>query len=105
MQLGISFESLSEISQQVTSIASSTNEQGSVFMEFSNSMLTSFYNYSSSFSKSLEEIVKIASSWDKSVRLYNVTENTQRFRYDHASAVLDSCFSVSSSYEIQLNCL
>lgn len=47
----------------------------------------------------------LASSWDKSVRLYNVTENTQRFRYDHASAVLDSCFSVSSLYEIQLHYL
>ena len=48
------------------------------------------------FSPSTSQFL-LASSWDMSVRLYNVTENTQRFRYDHTSAVLDCCFSVSAS--------
>ena len=46
------------------------------------------------FSPSTSQFL-LASSWDTSVRLYDVTENSQRFRYDHASAVLDCSFSVS----------
>ena len=46
------------------------------------------------FSPSTSQFV-LSSSWDMSVRLYDVTENTQRFRYDHQSAVLDCTFSVS----------
>nr|CAB3226497.1 mitotic checkpoint protein BUB3-like [Phallusia mammillata] len=37
----------------------------------------------------------LASSWDVSVRLYDITENTCRFRYDHKAPVLDCCFSDS----------
>ena len=46
------------------------------------------------FSPSTSQFL-LASSWDTSVRLYDVSENSQRFRYDHPSAVLDCCFSVS----------
>eukprot|EP00112_Aurelia_sp_Birch-Aquarium-sp1_P003081 Seg1345.10 transcript_id=Seg1345.10/GoldUCD/mRNA.D3Y31 product="Mitotic checkpoint protein BUB3" protein_id=Seg1345.10/GoldUCD/D3Y31 len=35
----------------------------------------------------------IASSWDKSVRLYDVGNNNMRMQYSHNSAVLDCCFS------------
>jgi len=47
-----------------------------------------------SFSPSTSQFL-LASSWDTSVRLYDVTENSQRFRYDHPSSVLDCSFSVS----------
>ncbi|CAK8688915.1 mitotic checkpoint protein BUB3-like [Clavelina lepadiformis] len=33
-----------------------------------------------------------ASSWDFSVRLYDVSKNTLRYQYDHKSPVLDCCF-------------
>ena len=39
----------------------------------------------------------LASSWDCTVRLYDVVENTQRFKYSHPTPVLDCCFSVSPS--------
>jgi len=35
----------------------------------------------------------IASSWDKSVRLYDVGNNNMRIKYAHNGAVLDCCFS------------
>lgn len=35
----------------------------------------------------------LASSWDCTVRLYDITENTQRFKYSHSTPVLDCCFS------------
>lgn len=38
----------------------------------------------------------LASSWDCTVRLYDITENTQRFKYSHSAPVLDCCFSVCS---------
>jgi len=36
----------------------------------------------------------LASSWDLSVRLYDISENSLRCKYDHKSPVLDCCFSV-----------
>ena len=35
----------------------------------------------------------LTSSWDSSLRLYDITANTQRFQYDHNCPVLDCCFS------------
>ena len=49
------------------------------------------------FSPSTSQFL-LASSWDTSVRLYDVTDNSQRFRYDHSSAVLDCSFSVSLKF-------
>uniref|UniRef100_H2Y739 Uncharacterized protein n=1 Tax=Ciona savignyi TaxID=51511 RepID=H2Y739_CIOSA len=46
------------------------------------------------FSPSTSQFL-LASSWDSSVRLYDVTENSQRFKYKHKSPVLDCCFSDS----------
>ncbi|XP_002129118.1 mitotic checkpoint protein BUB3-like [Ciona intestinalis] len=46
------------------------------------------------FSPSTSQFL-LASSWDMSVRLYDVTENSQRFKYEHKSPVLDCCFSDS----------
>lgn len=34
----------------------------------------------------------LASSWDSTVRLYDVQNNTQRIKYQHGGAVLDCCF-------------
>jgi cell cycle arrest protein BUB3 len=38
----------------------------------------------------------MATSWDKSVRLYDISKNRQLMRYDHEAAVLDGCLSVDS---------
>ncbi|KAF9164001.1 hypothetical protein DFQ27_004032 [Actinomortierella ambigua] len=43
------------------------------------------------FHPSKPEIL-LVSSWDKSVRLYDVSKNQQKSRYDHQAAVLDCCF-------------
>ena len=40
----------------------------------------------------------LVSSWDKSVRLYDVTNNNMRLKYTHDMAVLDCCFQVYSQY-------
>ena len=48
-QLGISLESLSEITNQASSLATDPVVQGSSFNEFVEKMLSSFYNYASSF--------------------------------------------------------
>ena len=37
----------------------------------------------------------LVSSWDSSVRLYDVNENFMRMKYSHAAPVLDCCFQVS----------
>lgn len=34
----------------------------------------------------------LVSSWDKTVRLYDVVANNMRLKYSHSSAVLDACF-------------
>ena len=36
----------------------------------------------------------LVSSWDSSVRLYDVISNSQRLKYTHERAVLDICFQV-----------
>ena len=36
----------------------------------------------------------LASSWDRTVRLYDTQANTMRMKYSHAGAVLDCCFYV-----------
>lgn len=36
----------------------------------------------------------LAASWDKSVRLYDVVNNTMKLQYQHSNAVLDCCFQV-----------
>lgn len=36
----------------------------------------------------------LVSSWDTSVRLYDVSANTLRHKYNHESPVLDVCFQV-----------
>ena len=36
----------------------------------------------------------LVSSWDSSVRLYDVLSNSQRLKYHHERAVLDVCFQV-----------
>lgn len=55
----------------------------------------------------------LVSSWDGNVRLYDVTSNNLRHKYEHDSAVLDCCFTVSGylysskyvpSYESVLGC-
>ena len=38
----------------------------------------------------------IAASWDCTVRLYDITNNTFRCKYTHQSPVLDCAFQVSS---------
>lgn len=48
-QLGISLESLPEIANQASSLAADPIVQGSSFNEFVEKMLSSFYNYASSF--------------------------------------------------------
>lgn len=37
----------------------------------------------------------LVSSWDCTVRLYDVTANNIRMKYSHSTAVLDCCFHVS----------
>lgn len=39
----------------------------------------------------------LVSSWDCSVRLYDVTANTERHKYTHELPVLDVCFRVRKS--------
>ena len=36
----------------------------------------------------------LVSSWDTTVRLYDVTANFMRIKYNHAGPVLDCCFQV-----------
>lgn len=38
----------------------------------------------------------LVSSWDETVRLYDVQSNSMRAKYKHDRAVLDCCFHVSS---------
>eukprot|EP00794_Sanderia_malayensis_P016221 gene16221-17854_t len=48
----------------------------------------------------------IASSWDKTVRLYDVSNNSMRIKYAHNGAVLDCCFSNAvTSYSGGLDCM
>lgn len=37
----------------------------------------------------------LVSSWDETVRLYDVQADSMRFKYSHSAAVLDCCFYVS----------
>lgn len=37
----------------------------------------------------------LASSWDNSVRLYDIQNNNLRMMYSHSRPVLDCCFQVS----------
>lgn len=37
----------------------------------------------------------LVSSWDNTVRLYDILTNNMRLKYEHDMAVLDSCFQVS----------
>ena len=39
----------------------------------------------------------LSSSWDTSVRLYDVISNHLRMKYNHPAPVLDCCFHVSKS--------
>jgi len=39
----------------------------------------------------------LVSSWDCSVRLYDVNDNIMRIKYMHLSPVLDCCFQVQSA--------
>nr|CAB3252831.1 protein Hikeshi [Phallusia mammillata] len=59
-QLGISLEPLDQLSQQVPATSGSSIEQGSTFADFASKMLSSFYNYASSFTVSKEEIAGAA---------------------------------------------
>lgn len=36
----------------------------------------------------------LVSSWDTTVRLYDVNDNTMRMKYNHSAPVLDCCFQV-----------
>jgi cell cycle arrest protein BUB3 len=38
----------------------------------------------------------LASSWDQTVRLYDVISNSLRIQYSHSEPVLDCCFYVSN---------
>lgn len=40
----------------------------------------------------------LVSSWDGTVRLYDVGVNSLRHKYSHESPVLDCCFTVSYSF-------
>ena len=40
----------------------------------------------------------LVSSWDTSVRLYDVPANTMRLKYQHTGAVLDCAFYVSAYF-------
>jgi len=37
----------------------------------------------------------LVSSWDSTVRLYDVNDNTMRLKYSHSAPVLDCCFQAS----------
>ena len=37
----------------------------------------------------------LVSSWDTTVRLYDIVSNNMRIKYNHSSPVLDCCFHVS----------
>ncbi len=37
----------------------------------------------------------LVSSWDSTVRLYDVIANTMRIKYSHQAPVLDACFQVN----------
>ena len=41
----------------------------------------------------------LVSSWDETVRLYDVVADTQRFKYTHSAPVLDCCFYVSKVFK------
>lgn len=43
----------------------------------------------------------LASSWDGSVRLYDIKNNGLRSKYTHNSPVLDCCFKVSYSFNFK----
>ena len=38
----------------------------------------------------------LVSSWDESVRLYDVVANSMRLKYNHSAPVLDCCFQVGN---------
>ena len=38
----------------------------------------------------------LVSSWDNTIRLYDVLNHTQRVRFDHAAPALDCCFQVGT---------
>lgn len=40
----------------------------------------------------------VVSSWDSTVRLYDVMSNTMRLKYNHQQPVLDCCFQVGNLY-------
>lgn len=42
----------------------------------------------------------LASSWDTTVRLYDVTNNTMRLKYNHQAPVLDCCFKVFNGFTL-----
>ena len=42
----------------------------------------------------------LVSSWDESVRLYDIEANVMRTKYNHTHAVLDCCFYVGQSFLI-----
>jgi len=42
----------------------------------------------------------LVSSWDCTVRLYDVTDNSLRMKYTHSTPVLDCCFQVCGWHEL-----
>jgi len=42
----------------------------------------------------------LVSSWDCTVRLYDVIDNLMRMKYMHSSPVLDCCFQVYEALQI-----
>jgi len=42
----------------------------------------------------------LVSSWDCTVRLYDINENFMRMKYTHSSPVLDCCFQVCIAYAL-----
>ena len=46
----------------------------------------------------------LVSSWDSSVRLYDITTNIERHKYTHDLPVLDVCFRVHIIMKKLLNC-
>ena len=45
----------------------------------------------------------LVSSWDCSVRLYDINDNFMRMKYMHSTPVLDCCFQVCIVYVLQLS--
>ena len=45
----------------------------------------------------------LVSSWDTTVRLYDVVSNSMRMMYNHSSPVLDCCFHVRIGFYLCLN--